>query len=101
MAAPAARGAWRRGSAWAKPPARRCASGAGSSGRCSTPSTPRRASPDVTELSPDWTPRLGRGARLHSDAVRGVDLLLVPERAVTLNPTASAVLGMCDGTRTV
>jgi len=55
----------------------------------------------VTELSPDWTPRLGRGARLHRDAVRGVDLLLVPERAVTLNPTASAVLGMCDGTRTV
>ena len=55
----------------------------------------------MTELGPKWTPRLGRGARLQRDTVRGVDLLLVPERVVILNPTASAVLGMCDGIRTV
>jgi pyrroloquinoline quinone biosynthesis protein D len=30
-----------------------------------------------------------------------MDLLLVPERVVTLNTTAGAVLGLCDGTRTV
>ena len=55
----------------------------------------------MTEPEVSWAPRFARGARLARDRVRGVDLLLVPERVIRLNRTASAVLGMCDGTRTV
>jgi pyrroloquinoline quinone biosynthesis protein D len=46
-------------------------------------------------------PRLVTGARLRYDEVREEHLLLVPEGAVRLNPTAFAVLELCDGERTV
>ena len=46
-------------------------------------------------------PRLAPGARLRYDEVREEHLLLVPEGAVRLNPTAVAVLELCDGERTV
>jgi pyrroloquinoline quinone biosynthesis protein D len=46
-------------------------------------------------------PRLVTGARLRYDEVREEHLLLVPEGAVRLNPTAAAVLELCDGERTV
>jgi pyrroloquinoline quinone biosynthesis protein D len=46
-------------------------------------------------------PRLVTGARLRYDEVREEHLLLVPEGAVRLNPTAAAVLELCDGARTV
>ncbi len=46
-------------------------------------------------------PRLVTGARLRYDEVREEHLLLVPEGAVRLNPTAAEVLGLCDGERTV
>jgi pyrroloquinoline quinone biosynthesis protein D len=46
-------------------------------------------------------PRLATGARLRYDEVREEHLLLVPEGAVRLNPTAVAVLELCDGERTV
>ena len=46
-------------------------------------------------------PRLVTGARLRYDEVREEHLLLVPEGAVRLNPTAVAVLELCDGERTV
>jgi pyrroloquinoline quinone biosynthesis protein D len=42
-------------------------------------------------------PRLVTGARLRYDEVREEHLLLVPEGAVRLNPTAAEVLELCDG----
>jgi len=46
-------------------------------------------------------PRLVRGARLRYDDVREEHLLLVPEGAVRLNPSAAEVLELCDGQRSV
>ena len=46
-------------------------------------------------------PRLVTGARLRYDDVREEHLLLVPEGAVRLNPTAAQVLGLCDGKRSL
>ncbi|HUA48130.1 MAG TPA: pyrroloquinoline quinone biosynthesis peptide chaperone PqqD [Solirubrobacteraceae bacterium] len=46
-------------------------------------------------------PQLVTGARLRYDEVREEHLLLVPEGAVRLNPTAVAVLELCDGERSV
>ncbi len=42
-------------------------------------------------------PRLITGARLRYDEVREEHLLLVPEGAVRLNPSAAEVLELCDG----
>jgi coenzyme PQQ biosynthesis protein PqqD len=39
------------------------------------------------------------GARLRYDEVREEHLLLIPEGAVRLNPTAAEVLELCDGER--
>jgi pyrroloquinoline quinone biosynthesis protein D len=46
-------------------------------------------------------PRLATGARLRYDEVREEHLLLVPEGAVRLNPTAAEVLELCDGERSL
>jgi pyrroloquinoline quinone biosynthesis protein D len=46
-------------------------------------------------------PRLVTGARLQYDDVREEHVLLVPEGVVRLNPTAAAVLELCDGERSV
>lgn len=46
-------------------------------------------------------PRLVTGARLRYDEVREEHLLLVPEGAVRLNPTAAEVLELCDGARSL
>jgi pyrroloquinoline quinone biosynthesis protein D len=46
-------------------------------------------------------PRLVTGARLDYDDVREQHVLLVPEGVVRLNPTAAAVLELCDGERSV
>jgi pyrroloquinoline quinone biosynthesis protein D len=46
-------------------------------------------------------PRLVTGARLRYDEVREEHLLLVPEGAVRLNPTAAQVLELCDGERSL
>jgi coenzyme PQQ biosynthesis protein PqqD len=48
-----------------------------------------------------WRPRLARRALLRRDDVREVDLVLLPERVLKLNPTAAVVLRLCDGSRTV
>ncbi|OZB90331.1 pyrroloquinoline quinone biosynthesis peptide chaperone PqqD [Paenibacillus sp. XY044] len=45
--------------------------------------------------------RLRSPARLKFDKARQTDLLLLPERVVNLNPTAGAILWLCDGTRSV
>jgi len=41
------------------------------------------------------------GARLRYDEVREEHVLLVPEGAVRLNPTAAEVLELCDGERSL
>jgi pyrroloquinoline quinone biosynthesis protein D len=46
-------------------------------------------------------PRLVSGARLQYDDVRDEHVLLVPEGVVRLNPTAAAVLELCDGERSL
>ena len=46
-------------------------------------------------------PRLATGARLRYDDVREEHLLLIPEGAVRLNPTAAQVLELCDGERSL
>jgi pyrroloquinoline quinone biosynthesis protein D len=46
-------------------------------------------------------PRLVTGARLSYDDVRDEHLLLIPEGAVRLNPTAAQVLELCDGERSL
>jgi pyrroloquinoline quinone biosynthesis protein D len=46
-------------------------------------------------------PRLVTGARLRYDEVREEHLLLVPEGAVRLNPSAAEILELCDGQRSV
>ena len=46
-------------------------------------------------------PRLVTGARLRYDDVREEHLLLIPEGAVRLNPTAADVLELCDGERSL
>ena len=46
-------------------------------------------------------PRLMTGARLRYDEVREEHVLLVPEGAVRLNPTAAEVLELCDGARSL
>ena len=46
-------------------------------------------------------PRLATGARLRYDDVREEHLLLIPEGAVRLNPSAAEVLELCDGERSL
>lgn len=46
-------------------------------------------------------PRLASGTRLQYDDVREEHMLLVPEGAVRLNPTAAQVLELCDGERSL
>lgn len=46
-------------------------------------------------------PRLASKAMLRHDNVRDVELLLLPERVVLLNKSGAAILGLCDGNRTV
>jgi len=48
----------------------------------------------------DPIPRLPRGVRLHDDRVRGVPVLLGPERALILDEIGAAILAEIDGTRT-
>lgn len=45
--------------------------------------------------------RFARGVRMRWDDVRKRHMLLFPEGALVLNPTAAAVLELCDGKRTV
>ncbi|MER6949772.1 pyrroloquinoline quinone biosynthesis peptide chaperone PqqD [Nonomuraea sp. NPDC005983] len=48
-----------------------------------------------------WRPALSPAAVLRHDRVRQADLLIVPERIVVLNEEAAAIVGLCDGRRTV
>lgn len=62
------------------------------------------SSPDsvVTDpVSPSGRPRLAPHVRLTFDRARERHVLLRPEAVVVLNDTGAAILGLCDGERTV
>ena len=50
-------------------------------------------------MKPNQIPSLPRGVRIHHDKVRDAWVLLAPERAVTLDHVAHAVLSEVDGKR--
>ncbi|GAA2857832.1 pyrroloquinoline quinone biosynthesis peptide chaperone PqqD [Pseudonocardia halophobica] len=52
-------------------------------------------------VSPSGRPRLARHVRLTFDRARERHVLLRPEAVVVLNDTGAAILGLCDGERTV
>jgi pyrroloquinoline quinone biosynthesis protein D len=52
-------------------------------------------------MGADEIPVIPRGVRVHHDAVRGVWVLLAPERVVTLDEPGRAVLSEIDGTRSL
>lgn len=47
------------------------------------------------------TPRLKRGVRLTYDHTRDIQVLLYPEGVLVPNPTATAILQLCDGATSV
>ena len=57
------------------------------------------AGPSVTDDAA--VPRLGRGVRMRYDKARDRHVLLLPETVVVLNTTGTAILELCDGSRTV
>ncbi|MFJ9814794.1 pyrroloquinoline quinone biosynthesis peptide chaperone PqqD [Streptomyces sp. NPDC101151] len=61
----------------------------------------RPAPPPGAPGATAWRPALARGVVLRHDPVRDTDLLLLPERVVVLHGHAGAVLGLCDGSRSV
>lgn len=48
-------------------------------------------------LTADCRPQLARKARLRTDRITGETLLLYPEHGLVLNPSAAAILRLCDG----
>ncbi|MFI6051519.1 pyrroloquinoline quinone biosynthesis peptide chaperone PqqD [Streptomyces violascens] len=65
-----------------------------------TPGSPTQAASAPT---PDtaWRPALARHVLLRYDRVRGVDLLVLPERVVVLHGPAGSIVRLCDGEREV
>lgn len=51
-------------------------------------------------MKDDVRPKFGKGVKLRRDP-DGSSMLLVPESALVLNPSAAAALELVDGTRTV
>jgi coenzyme PQQ biosynthesis protein PqqD len=51
----------------------------------------------VAALTADSRPQLARKARLRTDRITGETLLLYPEHGLVLNPSAAAILRLCDG----
>jgi pyrroloquinoline quinone biosynthesis protein D len=52
-------------------------------------------------IPPDALPKISPRTRLQTDRVTGKPVLLYPEGALLLNPTAEAVVGLCTGENTV
>ena len=52
-------------------------------------------------VDPAGIPVLPRGVRLHHDRVRGVEVLLGPERTLMLDGIGHAILSEVDGARSV
>jgi hypothetical protein len=51
----------------------------------------------VPAISVDCRPQLARKTRLRTDPISGETLLLYPEHGLVLNPSAAAILRLCDG----
>ncbi len=60
----------------------------------------RRRSQAESFVNPDARPAFGKGVRLRREP-DGTAMLLVPEGALVLNPSAAAALDLIDGRRTV
>lgn len=52
-------------------------------------------------ISNGCVPYLPRGVRLHDDRVRGIRVLLAPERAMQLDAVGDAILTALDGRRSL
>ena len=52
-------------------------------------------------MAQDTRPQLARKARVRIDPVRRETLLLSPEHGLVLSTSAAAILGLCDGERTL
>jgi len=52
-------------------------------------------------ISTETKPRLAQKTRLHFDRHTNRHLLLYPEKGLVLNPTATEIVKLCDGARTV
>ena len=59
------------------------------------------SSPGRLVVGPETQPKLPAYLKLRHDAGRGRWILLAPERVLTPDQTAVAVLKLCDGIRTV
>ena len=55
----------------------------------------------MTAVDLDDRPRLARHVRLSFCRTRQRDILQLPETVVVLNGSGAAILGLCDGRRTV
>lgn len=55
----------------------------------------------MIHLTADDKPRLATKARLRFDRKSGRYMLLYPEKGLVLSPTASEILALCTGERTV
>lgn len=52
-------------------------------------------------IEPTSRPKLVRGVRLQPDRVRGGVNLLAPEHVLRVNDSSAAIIGLCDGQRSV
>jgi len=52
-------------------------------------------------IPPTARPKLSARARLQTDKITGKPVLLYPEGALILNPTAHAIVSLCTGRETV
>jgi pyrroloquinoline quinone biosynthesis protein D len=55
----------------------------------------------MADIPETWRPRLSSKARLRWDKVEKQHMVIFPEAALLLNETASEILKLCDGERTV
>lgn len=53
----------------------------------------------MTQIDPATIPTIPRGVRLHEDKLRGLWVLLAPERTINLDPIGLAILRQIDGQR--
>jgi pyrroloquinoline quinone biosynthesis protein D len=61
----------------------------------------RSGSAAASRPRPTSRPHLARHVRLTFDQARDRHVLLTPEQVTVLNGTGAAILGLCDGRRTV
>jgi len=52
-------------------------------------------------IPPTARPKLSARARLQTDKITGKPVLLYPEGALILNPTAHAIVSLCPGRETI